>query len=128
MSTAGDGEILGPDGQPIRSATGGGGASSDAGSAGESEGGAAGEHEHALPEPSLTVHVFHLASQVAVALGEAENPVTGQREPDLRAAQFLIDLIAMLDEKTRGNRTPEEDEYLAGVLTNLRMAYVSKSG
>ena len=33
----------------------------------------------------------------------------------------------MLEEKTRDNRTPEEDEYLTGVLTNLRMAFVSKS-
>jgi hypothetical protein len=85
-------------------------------------------HEHDVPAPSLTVHVFHLASQVAMALGEAENPLTGQRETDLRAARFLIDVVAMLEEKTRGNRTPEEDEYLGSVLTNLRMAYVKKSG
>jgi hypothetical protein len=81
----------------------------------------------AVPEASLQVHVFHLASQVGMALGETENPLSGKREKDLRTARFLIDVIAMLDEKTRGNRSPEEDEYLTGVLTNLRMAYVSKS-
>jgi hypothetical protein len=114
LSAAGDGDspLLGPDGQPIRSTRGGGG--DDA--------------EHALPEPTLTVHVFHLASQVAMALGEVEHPLSGKRETDLRAAHFMIDTIAMLEEKTRGNRTPEEDEYLSGVLGNLRMAYVSKSG
>jgi len=80
-----------------------------------------------LPEPTLIVHVFHLASQVGMALGETENPLTGKRDTDLRAARFLIDTLAMLEEKTRGNRTAEEDEYVAGVLTNLRMAYVRKS-
>lgn len=80
-----------------------------------------------VPEVSLQIHVFHLASHVGMALGETENPLTGKREKDLRTARFLIDVIAMLDEKTRGNRTAEEDEYLTGVLTNLRMAYVSKS-
>lgn len=90
---------------------------------------AAGEpaHEHELPEPSLQLHVFHLASQVTMALGEIENPLTKTREVDLPTARFLIDLIAMLQAKTEGNRTEEEDAYLAGVLTNLRMAYVRKA-
>jgi hypothetical protein len=81
-----------------------------------------------LPEPTLIVHVFHLAAQVGMALGEQENPITGKKETDLRAARFLIDTIGMLEEKTRGNRTAEEDEYLSGVLANLRMAYVRKGG
>jgi hypothetical protein len=81
-----------------------------------------------LPEPSLIVHVFHLAAQVGMALGEQENPLTGKKETDLRAARFLIDTIAMLDQKTKGNRTAEEDEYLGGVLANLRMAFVRKGG
>ena len=75
----------------------------------------------------LQTHLFHLASQVSMALGEIENPVTKKREVDLPTARFLIDTIAMIDEKTAGNRTPEEDEYVSGVLTNLRMAYVNKA-
>ncbi|HTE05275.1 MAG TPA: DUF1844 domain-containing protein [Planctomycetota bacterium] len=89
---------------------------------GEGEGG-----KHALPEPSLQLHLFHLASQVTMALGEIENPLTGKRDKDLPTARFLIDLIAMLERKTAGNRTEEEDAYMRGVLTNLRMAYVAKS-
>ena len=87
-----------------------------------------GAGERALPEPTLIVHVFHLAAQVGMALGETENPVTGRKDTDLRAARFLIDTLAMLEEKTRGNRTPDEEESVAGVLTNLRMAYVRRSG
>ena len=81
-----------------------------------------------LPPPTLQMHLFHLASQVSMALGELENPVTKDKSVDLRAAHYLIDTLAMLDEKTRGNRTPDEDRYVTGVLTNLRMAYVNKSG
>ena len=84
--------------------------------------------ERELPEPTLIVHVFHLAAQVGMALGEQENPVTGTKETDLRAARFLIDTLSMLEVKTRGNRTADEDEYVAGVLANLRMAFVRKGG
>jgi hypothetical protein len=87
----------------------------------------AGGESHSLPEPTLQTHLFHLASQVSMALGEIENPVTKTREADLPTARFLIDTIAMIDAKTAGNRTPEEDEYVSGVLTNLRMAYVNKA-
>jgi len=86
-----------------------------------------GAGERPMPEPTLIVHVFHLAAQVGMALGETENPVTGTKDTDLRAARFLIDTLAMLEQKTRGNRTPDEEEYVAGVLTNLRMAFVRRS-
>ncbi len=84
--------------------------------------------EHALPDPTLQMHVFHLASQVSMALGEMENPLTREKQVDLTAARFLIDTIGMLETKTAGNRTDEEEEYVSGVLANLRMAFVRKSG
>ena len=80
-----------------------------------------------MPAPTLQTHVFHLASQVAMSLGHVENPVTGKKELDLRAARFLVDTLAMLEEKTRGNRTDEEDTYVAGVLADLRMKVVNAS-
>jgi hypothetical protein len=102
--------LLGPDGQPL-----------------ESEPSTPADEERRMPEVSFNLHVFHLASQVGIALGETENPLSGERSVDLAVARFLIDTLAMLEEKTRGNRTPEEELYMQGVLTNLRMAYVSKS-
>jgi hypothetical protein len=85
------------------------------------------DDERRMPEVSFNLHVFHLASQVGIALGETENPMTGGRETDLPVARFLIDTLGMLEEKTRNNRTQEEELYIQGVLTNLRMAYVAKS-
>ncbi|MGQ0553069.1 MAG: DUF1844 domain-containing protein [Planctomycetota bacterium] len=134
------GGLLGPDGQPIdpqltRKAD--ADESGHGGHAGHEHCGHDHDHDHEhgghehgeqrLPEPSLALHVFHLASQVGMALGETENPFTGQREKDLPTARFLIDTIAMLEEKTRGNRSPDEEEYLRGVLSNLRMAFVARS-
>ncbi len=66
--------------------------------------------------------------KIAAARGEIENPLSGKREVDLPTARFLIDVIAMLQDKTKGNRTPDEDAYLSGVLANLRMAFVAKTG
>ncbi len=77
-----------------------------------------------MPAATFQTHIYHLASQVSMALGHVENPVTKERNKDLRAAQFLIDTIAMLEDKTRGNLDSEEAQYISGVLTNLRMEYV----
>ena len=46
------------------------------------------------------------------------------RPPDLEAAEQLIDIIAMLEEKTRGNLTPEERQLVEQVLFELRMRFV----
>lgn len=107
--------LLGPDGEPIEPRK-------------PAPAAPPGEDERQMPEVSFNLHVFHLASQVGIALGETENPMSGERSTDLAVARFLIDTLAMLEEKTRGNRSQEEELYMQGVLTNLRMAYVSKSG
>jgi len=68
-----------------------------------------------------------LYSEALVHLGQVPDPTTGQPHRDLEQAQFTIDLLAMLQEKTRGNRTPEESAVLEEILSTLRMAYVRLS-
>jgi hypothetical protein len=77
-----------------------------------------------LPEASLTALVSMLATQVMVALGYVPHPVTGQPQRSLPEAKYLIDLISMLEEKTQGNRTPQEISILSSVLHEIRLAYV----
>jgi hypothetical protein len=60
-------------------------------------------------------------------LGQAPDPATGRPRVDLEQARFAIDLLAMLQEKTRGNRTPDESAVLEEMLTTLRMGYVRLS-
>lgn len=82
----------------------------------------------ARPEmkPSFEVIVSTYATQAAVSLGQIQNPMTKKTEVDLPQAKFAIDLLQILEEKTRGNRTEEEDKFLEDCLYQLRMVYVAK--
>ncbi|HZZ72505.1 MAG TPA: DUF1844 domain-containing protein [Pirellulales bacterium] len=77
-----------------------------------------------LPEASLAFLITTLATQAAVSLGIVENPLTGKTEFQPDQARHFIDTLAMLEEKTVGNRTPEESELLHSALHQLRMAAV----
>ena len=80
-----------------------------------------------FPAATFTRHVFDMAQQVAVALGETENPITNEREVNLPAARYLIDILSILEEKTRGQRTEEEETYITQLLPGLKMGFVNKS-
>ena len=59
-------------------------------------------------------------------MGKLVNPVSGEVEKDLQQAKNSIDLIEMLAEKTKGNLTPDEAEFLDKILFELRMNYVDE--
>jgi hypothetical protein len=72
--------------------------------------------------------IFSLGSSAFIHLGDAAHPETGvAAPPDLALAQQTIDLLAMLKEKTRGNLTPEEEQFLDHLLLDLRLRFVEKS-
>jgi hypothetical protein len=77
------------------------------------------------PQVSFIAFVFSLASNAAVHFGDLPDPLTNEtRPPDLEAAAQLIDLLAMLEQKTRGNLSAEERQLLDQVIFELRMRYV----
>ena len=77
------------------------------------------------PAVSFVAFVFSLASNAAVHFGDLPDPVTGEKRPaELDAAHQIIDLLAMLQDKTRGNLTAEERQLLEQVLYELRMRFV----
>lgn len=78
-----------------------------------------------VPEASFILFVSGLATQALIALGEIENPITRKKEKNLAQAKFTIDTLGLIEEKTRGNLTPEEKRYLEGVLHDLKMSFVS---
>ncbi|MHB8899985.1 MAG: DUF1844 domain-containing protein [Thermoguttaceae bacterium] len=78
-----------------------------------------------LPPASLEILLGSLATQAMVSLGILPNPITNRRERLPHQAKHLIDMLAMLETKTQGNRTSEESETLDSILHQLRMAYVS---
>ena len=68
------------------------------------------------------VHSFQSAAMQQ--MGKIANPFTQQIERDLPQAQLSIDMLAMLQERTQGNITPEESRFLAHVLRELQLNYV----
>ena len=79
------------------------------------------------PERSLVGLLMMLGSEALIALGEAADPVTGQRQRELPHAAGVIDLVLLLREKTEGNRSPEETQVIDELLYDLQMRYVNAS-
>lgn len=69
--------------------------------------------------------LMSIASNAASSLGMMEHPVTHKREVDLELGKHWIDVLGMLEHKTRGNLLPQEQQILEGLLADLRMQYVS---
>ncbi|MFZ0659013.1 MAG: DUF1844 domain-containing protein [Candidatus Binataceae bacterium] len=88
-----------------------------------SESSAASSHGGAL-EINFVTFIVGLSTEALAALGEMPDPATGKHSRDLRAAQQLIDIIAMLGEKTRGNLDANEQSLIQAILFDLRMKYV----
>jgi uncharacterized protein DUF1844 len=69
--------------------------------------------------------IMSIASNAASSLGMIEHPVTHKREVDLELAKHWIDILGMLERKTKGNLAPQEEKILESLLADLRMQYVS---
>ncbi len=76
-------------------------------------------------EASFAQFIGGFAVQTLVHLGKMSNPMTGATGVDLPNAKYSIDILGILQEKTKGNLSAEEDEYLSNLLRDLRMEYVS---
>ena len=92
---------------------------------------AVGDDDVTLPHPAATLpavdfHTFvlSLGSSALLHLGELEHPDVGAPQKDLPLAKHTIDILVMLEEKTRGNLTPAEEKLIGSLLYDLRLRYV----
>ena len=88
-------------------------------------------HESELDEGGLSFAAFvlSLAHTTAVHLGDVPDPASGQPSPPNLAAAFqMIEILALLEQKTRGNLTAEERQLLEQVLYELRLRFVEVQG
>jgi hypothetical protein len=83
--------------------------------------------EEALPKVDFTTFVLSLSHSALLHLGEAPHPETGTVEKSLPLARQTIDLLGMLEEKTKGNLSGDEERLVAQILFDLRMRYVELS-
>jgi hypothetical protein len=83
--------------------------------------------EEQLPEVNFATFVFSLSSSALLHFGEIPDPASGQKTKNLSMAKHTIDILAMLEEKTRGNLNPDEEQLFKNILYDLRMRYVKET-
>ena len=81
-----------------------------------------------LPEINFATFIFSLNSSVLVQLGVIDDPATGKKAKNLFLGKQTIDILGMLEEKTQGNLTKDEESMLKNILYDLRMIYVKEKG
>jgi len=79
-----------------------------------------------LPEINFATFIFSLNTSVLVHLGIIDDPASGKKVKNLTLAKQTIDILGMLEEKTRGNLTKDEESMLKNMLYDLRMIYVKE--
>ena len=86
------------------------------------------EAESQLPEINFATFIFSLNSSVLVHLGVIEDPATGKKTKNLPVAKQTIDILGILEEKTRGNLSQDEENMLKNILYDLMILYVKEKG
>jgi hypothetical protein len=76
-------------------------------------------------DPRFAEFVILQAQNAGMFLGQIPNPTSGQPEVNIKAARTVLDSLEMLENKTTGNRTAEEDKLLQVALLNLRTLYLN---
>jgi len=81
-----------------------------------------------LPEVDFSTFIFSLNSATLVHLGIIEDPASGQKAKNLPLAKQTIDILGLLERKTRGNLSSDEEAMLRSILYDLRMIYIREKG
>lgn len=81
-----------------------------------------------LPQARFDLFVSGLVMEGFIALGDMPHPTTRKQAANLPQAQYLIDLLGVLEEKTKGNLSADEEKLLKDALYQLRMRYLAKAG
>lgn len=87
---------------------------------------AAEEGHGSPPKVDFPSFIVSMATQALMMMGEIPDPESKLTSMNLSAAKQTIDIIAVLEEKTKGNLTEEEEKLLTEILASLRLAFVNK--
>ena len=102
-------------------------AAEGAADAGPGAGEGAAGRERGLPPADFKTLISTMATQAMLAMGAIPDPATGQRVAHLDLARHHIDMLGVIDDKTKGNLSEEEQQMLGSVVYELRMQYVQLS-
>jgi hypothetical protein len=81
-----------------------------------------------MPEINFATFIFSLNSSALVHLGIIDDPASGSNSKNIAMAKQTIDILAMLQEKTLGNLSSDEENMLKSMLYDLRILYVKEKG
>ena len=81
----------------------------------------------ASSEVNFSLFISTLALQAYVALGEVPDPGTKDKRVNLGQAKYMIDMLEIIENKTKGNLTNEEEEMLRQALYELRVKFMEKN-
>lgn len=84
--------------------------------------------EEELPQARFDLFIQGLAMEALSALGDVPHPATRKQAVNLPHAKYLIDLLGILEGKTKGNLSVDEDKLFKELLYQLRMRYLNKAG
>ena len=87
-----------------------------------------GYEEGPLPEINFSNFIFSLSTSALIQLGEIPDPVNNQTNKNLAMAKQTIDILGMLQEKTKGNLSDDEENLIKNILYDLRMRFVTARG
>ena len=79
-----------------------------------------------LPEINFATFVVSLNASALLHLGAIEDPTTGKKDKNLAMAKQTIDILSMLEEKTAGNLSKDEESLVKSILYDLRIIYVKE--
>lgn len=80
------------------------------------------------PQARFDLFISGLAMEALIALGDMPHPTTHQQGTNMSQAKYLVDLLGILEEKTAGNLSVDEEKLLKDTLYQLRMRYLAKGG
>ena len=80
-----------------------------------------------MPEVTFTAFIMSLNTAALYHLGEISDPATGEKQQDMVLAKHTIDTLKLLENKTQGNLSGEEQDILKNILYDLKMRYVAKA-
>jgi len=84
------------------------------------------EPQAPLPEINFATFIFSLNASALLHLGVMEDPATGKKVKNLPVGKQTIDILGMIEEKTKGNLSKEEENLLKNILYDLRIIYVKE--
>jgi hypothetical protein len=82
------------------------------------------QEKQELPSIDFITFILSLASSVQVHFGMIPNPATGKAEKNLGLAKQTIDILGVMQEKTKGNLDKQEEQLIESILYELRLKYV----